>query len=149
MKLVDMRGLKLRPLRGPGSSPGIGIIKIFYQHALILVCYLFFLFFILFIIKNEYSTFLPMNYSFLIQQISLVLSLDFWVFHVIFFYLFLWFFFIFTIKILLNTFVKFTNYTTDSLYFYFSFYYLKSFFLLHLLIFNFYYMCNYLFNFKY
>ena len=25
MKLVDMRGLKPRPLEGPGSSPGIGI----------------------------------------------------------------------------------------------------------------------------
>ena len=25
MKLVDMRGLKPRPFRGPGSTPGIGI----------------------------------------------------------------------------------------------------------------------------
>jgi hypothetical protein len=27
MKLVDMRGLKPRPFRGPGSTPGIGIIQ--------------------------------------------------------------------------------------------------------------------------
>jgi hypothetical protein len=28
MKLVDMRGLKLRLFGGPGSSPGMGIIQI-------------------------------------------------------------------------------------------------------------------------
>ena len=28
MKLVDMRGLKPRPFRGPGSTPGIGILLI-------------------------------------------------------------------------------------------------------------------------
>jgi len=27
MKLVDMRGLKPRPFRGPGSTPGIGILS--------------------------------------------------------------------------------------------------------------------------
>ena len=27
MKLVDMRGLKPRPFRGPGSTPGIGIVQ--------------------------------------------------------------------------------------------------------------------------
>jgi hypothetical protein len=36
MKLVDMRGLKLRPLRGPGSSPGVGILIILFWSTLIL-----------------------------------------------------------------------------------------------------------------
>mgnify|MGYP006149624945 FL=1 len=37
MKLVDMRGLKLRPLRGPGSSPGVGILLIIFWSTLLLI----------------------------------------------------------------------------------------------------------------
>ena len=38
MKLVDMRGLKPRPFRGPGSTPGIGILYIFlYNFSFILI----------------------------------------------------------------------------------------------------------------
>ena len=34
MKLVDMLGLKPRPLRGPGSTPGTGTIVVIYHAAL-------------------------------------------------------------------------------------------------------------------
>ena len=36
MKLVDMLGLKPRPSRGPGSTPGTGSIIIFYKLAILL-----------------------------------------------------------------------------------------------------------------